>query len=169
MKSVKAEQSQESPQAQGQPPAGEAYNKAFEVLVEKADHPMVGFIAYGLYKYSKREWVMAHIEQYGLAPSPNEYDNYAQSQTGTTMEGYRAQARQAVQEFVGVVVDDARPKIREEALRGSFWRGVWQSLVAAIIFALGLAIILFIAAYNGASLPITFSIPAGPSQEVAAR
>lgn len=49
------------------------YNPVFEQLVDKADHKLVGLVAYGLYKLAKREWIKAHIQKGGLAPTDHEY------------------------------------------------------------------------------------------------
>lgn len=59
---------------------GRTYNEVFERLVTDPDD-IEGFIAYGLYKQAKREWLIDFHSRLGRAPNANELKAYNQTWT----------------------------------------------------------------------------------------
>lgn len=62
------------------------YNPVFAKLVDEAEHELVGFLAYGIYKAAKREWLSEHRERHGRRPTEPEYRQHADAQTPVMLE-----------------------------------------------------------------------------------
>lgn len=153
------------PEPVAEAPPDHYYNTVFEQLVSEAEpgeKQLVGLVAYGLYKLSKREWVLDHKSEHGAKPSDADHKAYAKSQTSIILDGYRSQATEIVATYASTVLENERPKIVTDALRGSFMRSFWPSLAAAVAFAAILSLIVIIAAINGFGLPI--QIDMAPAQ-----
>jgi hypothetical protein len=127
-------------------PAIEIHNRIFERLIDENpvdEHILVGVVAYFYYKAAKREWIENYCHQRGSAPSDAELRAYISSWTDMRIEGVREQANGTLTEYASYILEQERPKIVEEALKGrSFWRdafvasfgaGLWT--IALIIFA----------------------------------
>jgi len=149
-----------------QPQHPSFYNPVFEKLVQEnvsEDYDIAGLVAYGIYKLSKREWLLTHQDDTGAKPDAAAHEAFAKSQTPKVLEGYRTQANAAVANYGQLVVESQRPDIIRDALRGTFWQSVGASFVASLIFAALLALVVFIAAMNGFGLPISmFNQPPAP-------
>lgn len=146
------------------------YNTVFEKLVAEADadKQLVGLVAYGLYKISKREWVMQFREEHdGRKPTDEDQKAYARSLTSTILDGYRSQANEVVAGYANAVVESERPRIYKEAIAGTFLRSFWPSLAASVVFAALLALIVVIAAVNGAGFPIEWKSRTAQTETVA--
>lgn len=147
------------------------YNTVFEQLVgeaDPADRQLIGLVAYGLYKISKREWVVTYREQNGGGkPSEDERRGHAMGQTQTILDGYRSQANEIVAGYANSILEAERPRILREALKGSFWRSFWPSFLASFAFASALSIVVIIAALMGFGLPIQLA-PAASEQPAVA-
>ncbi|MBO0903953.1 hypothetical protein J1C47_09890 [Jiella sp. MQZ13P-4] len=124
------------------------YNPIFERLVN-VDQPMAenlsGMIAYCLYKIAKREWATDFFQRNGRKPNETELDEYLRTWTTTRIAGAEKEADAVLLDFAGSVVDENTPRIREDALRGTFWGSVWTSCLAAFlytVFLIGAAVIL---------------------------
>ena len=138
------------------------YNTVFERLVDDINDgrsQVVGIIAYGMYKISKREWITEHREQVGAAPGDDDMRKFALAQTNTNLDGYRAQAEQILASYAEALLAEERPKIIKDALRGTFWSSVWSSIVATFIFSIILICMVIIAEKLGFGVPIQISIP----------
>jgi hypothetical protein len=90
----------------------------------------------------------------GRRPTDAELRSHTATQTDAVLNAYVGRADQMIGQYAQIVINDMRPRIVEEALRGTFWRSVWPSFVASVIFAGVLAILILIAAIMGAGLPI---------------
>jgi alkanesulfonate monooxygenase SsuD/methylene tetrahydromethanopterin reductase-like flavin-dependent oxidoreductase (luciferase family) len=102
----------------------------YEQLVVQNGNKVQGFIAYGLYKSAKREWVRKYLADHGRSPKAAEVAAYVSAYTSQTIEAFEAQAAGVLSQFAGGVVADARPEIVEETLKGTFWKAVTQAIVA---------------------------------------
>lgn len=131
------------------------YNKIFEKLVGPDNDSrlnILGAMAYGLYKVAKREWVKEFRGQYSRAPNEAELKNYVATWTPTRLDGLRQEAAGVLAEFAETVVDEEAPRIREGALRGTFVRGVGQSMLATLLYTLLLIAVVVILTVIGIDL-----------------
>ena len=139
----------------------EDYSQVFEKLVDSAgdghNHRLIGLFAYSLYKAAKREWIIEYQEKNGKRPSQKERLAHAESQTEVILDGYRSQASEILAEYANAVVKDATPNIQNKALQGTFLRAFWPSLAASLTFAALIALLVFIAAFSGFTLPVEIS------------
>ena len=128
------------------------HNRMYEQLVVQNGNKVQGFIAYGLYKSAKREWVRQYLADHGRSPKAAEVAAYVSAYTSQTIEAFEAQAAGVLSQFAGGVVADARPEIVEETLRGTFWKGVAQSIIANAIYTTMLIAIALILGAAGIDL-----------------
>lgn len=112
------------------------HNTLYERFVDEGDNRVQGFIAYGLYKNAKREWVMDFKTTNSRDPTPAELATYVSAFTDQTIATYETQAAAALAAFAEGAIADARADIVEEALRGSFWSSVWQSIFASALYTM---------------------------------
>jgi alkanesulfonate monooxygenase SsuD/methylene tetrahydromethanopterin reductase-like flavin-dependent oxidoreductase (luciferase family) len=105
------------------------HNRMYEQLVVQNGNKVQGFIAYGLYKSAKREWVHKYLADHGRSPKAAEVAAYVSAYTSQTIEAFEAQAAGVLSQFAGGVVSDARPEIVEQTLKGTFWKAVAQAIV----------------------------------------
>jgi alkanesulfonate monooxygenase SsuD/methylene tetrahydromethanopterin reductase-like flavin-dependent oxidoreductase (luciferase family) len=106
----------------------------YERLVVQNGNKVQGFIAYGLCKSAKREWVRKYLADHGRSPKAAEVAAYVSAYTSQTIEAFEAQAAGVLSQFAGGVVSDARPEIVEQTLKGTFWKAVAQSIVANAVY-----------------------------------
>jgi hypothetical protein len=128
------------------------YNPTFEELVDRADDTILGLIAYGYYKIAKREWASRIRAQIGRAPTDEELKAYIATWTPSQLQGVRERAAQVMAEYANNVIAAERPRILREALRGSFWRAVWPSMLASAFYTIALIMLVVIAARAGVDL-----------------
>lgn len=135
------------------------YNPVFERLAGGQEDRLTGSIAYALYKNSKREWLQRFEEEHGHRPTDADLRQFAAAQTKSTLDGYRAQADQILAGYVDNIINEQRPKILADALKGDFWRSFWPSFWASVAFTSVLLLLALIAAVLGYGLPIQINIP----------
>ena len=111
------------------------YNRIFETLVgpEGATPHIQGLVAYGLYKVSKREWISDFTTRNRRRPSSDELDAYTRTWTPSQISTVQDRAAQVLAEYALTVLQDEEPRILARALRGSFWRAVPSSMLAAFL------------------------------------
>ncbi|MDP1630383.1 MAG: hypothetical protein Q8L66_03055 [Caulobacter sp.] len=124
----------------------------YERLVDQGDNKVQGFIAYGLYKTAKREWVRKFEADHGRAPRPAEVGAYVSAYTPQTIDAFAAQASGVLAQFANGVVSDARPEIVEEALRGTLLKSIAQGMAANAIYTIVLIAVAMILAAAGVDL-----------------
>ncbi|KAB0676717.1 hypothetical protein [Aureimonas leprariae] len=132
-----------------------AYNPLYERFVtddQSTSDQLTGMVAYGLYKQAKREWTTAHYERHGRKPSEDELASYIATWTPSMVQNLREQANGIVLAFGGFLVEENAPRIREEALRGTFWKAVGVSIFAAALYTLGLIALLVILRIAGVDI-----------------
>lgn len=128
------------------------YNVMYVRLAEAGSNPVHGYIAYGLYKNAKREWIRQFEAQNGRRPRVAEVKAYVDSYTPQTMQAFSEQAGGVLVEFAQGAVADAKPGIVEEALKGHFWRSVTQSIAANAIYTVILIVLVVILKRAGIDL-----------------
>ncbi|WP_174280367.1 hypothetical protein [Sphingomonas bacterium] len=128
-----------------------AYNTLFEQLHDADDDEVRGLIAYGLYKIAKREWVQLTSAN-GKPPTPAELKAYQETWTPANIASKRAEADQVLRSYSDEVVRQERPRIIEEALRGSFWNSVLVNIVSAFIYTLILIALVVVLKVAGVDL-----------------
>jgi hypothetical protein len=65
---------------------------------------------------------------------------------------YQTQAASILAAFADEAVEDAKPAIVEDALQGSFWSAVWQSIFANVLYTVGLFILVLLLAFVGVDI-----------------
>jgi hypothetical protein len=143
------------------------YNPLFETFVnpgEPVTDQMEGLVAYALYKAAKREWAEAFWNDNRRPPNVGELDAYQRTWTPTQVAGTRERAEGALAAFAASAIEDARPEILKEALRGSFWKAVGASIFAAVLYSLALIALVTILLWNGVDL-LGIVQKAGPPQK----
>lgn len=121
------------------------YNTMYERLVDGSSNTVQGYIAYGLYKSAKREWIRQFHADKGRAPKPAEVQGYVDAYTAQMRDVFEAQAAGVLAQFAEGAVSDAKPAIVEHALKGTAWRSIWQAIAANAIYTLlliGIVVIL---------------------------
>jgi hypothetical protein len=137
------------------------HNTLYERFVDEGDNQVQGYIAYGLYKNAKREWVVGFKEANQRDPTPDEVAGYVSAYTEQTIATYETQAAAVLAAFAEGAIADARADIVEEALRGSFWGSVWQSIFANALYTLILVALVFALALAGVDILGLFEKIAG--------
>ena len=129
-----------------------SYNAMYERLVDGSSNTVQGYIAYGLYKSAKREWIREFETSHLRKPRPAEVQAYVDGYTQQMRDVFEAQAAGVLANFAESAVTDAKPAIVEEALKGGFWRSVTQSIAANAIYTLVLVAIVIILKRAGIDL-----------------
>jgi hypothetical protein len=120
------------------------HNPVFDQLVRASDD-IEGFIAYGLYKQAKREWLVNHKTREGRAPTPAELRSFFRQWTPTTLKAFRENAESALFGYAQSVVQNETPFIQRDALVQG--RPLWKDVLIGVVSALSYSVILVIAAF----------------------
>lgn len=131
-----------------------AYNPIFARFVDddESDNEVLGLVAYGIYKKHKREWAVEFSKRNGNQPTAEDLARYHETWTPGLIENTRQNAGQALAEYAEVAIFQATPDILREALKGSFWRDILVSLLAAFIYTVLLILLVVILAVSGIDL-----------------
>jgi len=119
------------------------YNEVFERLVVTPDD-IEGFIAYGLYKQAKREWLVDFVSDHDRRPTARELEAFSRHWTPTTLQSLRETAESALSAYAQSVVQDETPTIQRDALR--LGRPLWKDILIGVVSALSYSVILVLAA-----------------------
>lgn len=133
------------------------YNDLFESLVRLEAHGTVpgvehieGFIAYGIYKHEKRQWLIDFRSRNRREPTDTEYREHARTYGAARREMLQTSARTILRSYQQAAVEENRLWMREAIVlyakeaRDPWRRGFTQSLVASFAFTLLLAAAAFI-------------------------
>ena len=118
-------------------------------------------VAYCLYKIRKREWATDFFATNGRKPNDEELAAYVAMWTPSLIEGTRQQATGIVNSFAASVLDENAPKIREDALRGTFLRAVFTSIVASFFYTLLLIGVVIVGQIAGVDIASIWSAISG--------
>ena len=128
-----------------------AYNTLFEQFHDQDEDEVRGLVAYGLYKIAKREWVL-RTSAGGRAPTANELKAYHDTWTPANIASKQAEADAVLRSYSDAVIRQERPRIVEEALKGSFWNSVAINIVSAFLYTLILIGIVVVLRWSGVDL-----------------
>lgn len=143
------------PQSQSSRASDVSYNKIFEELVgpdSDSASNISGLIAYSLYKVSKREWVSDFRIRRGRRPSSEELDEYTRTWTKTRIEGLKNDADQALAVYSSAAVEQAKPAILREALKGRFWPTVGTNVFSNLTYTVLLIVVAVVLARAGVDI-----------------
>lgn len=129
------------------------YNPLFDTFVKDGASKrerLQGLVAYALYKQAKREWAAKRATK----PTEAELTAYVETWTSSQsrLDGLTEQAGRILDAFGDDFVQAARPGIREEAIRGSFGKAVWSSVLGTFGYSLGLLGLLLILKFFGVDI-----------------
>lgn len=127
--------------------AGAGFIRALDSFVSD-DTDIVGLIAYALYKQRKRDWIIDFKrENGGIQP---EKESIAEFERAMLLENsvfdLKSKAESALIAYAESLLEERRPRIREEALTSefvsdkdviiqsqSFWRQVLQAFIVSVV------------------------------------
>lgn len=109
-------------------------------------------VAYSLYKIRKREWATDFYSRNSRKPNDEELRSYIRTWTPSLIEGTKREAANIVAVFANSVVQENAPAIRENALRGTFWSGIWKNVFASGLYTLILIGLVVIGQISGVDL-----------------
>ncbi|WP_135080721.1 hypothetical protein [Terasakiella sp. SH-1] len=119
---------------------------AYDLLVHEHGD-LVGYVAYGFYKKSKREWLMSSHR------SDEERAKYYEMLTPQLVETYRSDAEHVLEEYAKAAIEAAKPSIESRAKdarvvqiinrKSGFWSQVWAGFTASVIVLFVTAMIAF--------------------------
>ena len=89
------------------------FSTIFRRLVKSSDD-LVGLIAYGIYKQSKRDWIIQYKEKHKRRPNSDAMNDYHDHFTDTDLDRFRNEAEGMMVAFSDVIVADKRPYIEKE-------------------------------------------------------
>lgn len=118
-----------------------AHNPIVTRMVEGPGGQLLGFVSYGFYKLAKREWVQEFESAHGRAPNSEEIAAYVATWTPQQLKNATDAASSALSEFAAEAVDEARPGILKEALKGGASRSVLLSMLAALLYTAFLVLV----------------------------
>lgn len=121
-----------------------AYNPVFDSLVAAPDD-IEGFIAYGLYKQAKREWLLEHQARVGKPPTAVELRAFSRQWSPTALQAFRETAESALSAYAQSVLEEQTPSIQRDALLQG--RPLWKDVLIGVISALTYSLVLVIAAF----------------------
>jgi len=99
--------------------AGPHYNPIFRRLVEEsAEHELVGFVAYGIYKRAKKAWGSKLWARDKRQPNEDDLRKHVDTWTDDRLNALVVEARSALVELGASMISEQEPVIREQAITG---------------------------------------------------
>ena len=129
-----------------------AHNPIFTKLVVDGDDKLLGMVAYGIYKTSKREWIQSFTDEHDRQPTPAELTAYAGTWTPQLIQNATDAATSALAEFASGAIDEARPAILKDALKGDAVRSVLLNMLSALLYTLALIAVVLVLRKSGVDL-----------------
>ena len=126
-----------------------SYNTLFETFVDNQPNKIKGYIAYGLYKRAKREWIQQKTIANGTPPGSADITAYAGMFTQQTIDTYFTQSEFALAEFADEAIENARADILRDALKGSAWKAIGLGVATNFVYTLILLGIVFVLKWAG--------------------
>lgn len=123
------------------------YKKIMSDAMAKDKHDIVGYVAYSIYKREKIEEIERFKNRNGNKDPEFEDLKYFHEQSEGKIDEYRENAQRVLQNYI------TNLGLENEKNSHGFWYGVWQSVMANLIW-LGLAVLFYYAVKSGwISLP----------------
>jgi hypothetical protein len=124
----------------------------YERLVDQAQTEVQGFVAYGQYKKAKREWIRQFEARKKQSPSPAEEQAYVDGFTPQMIAAFETTAASALAGFTLQTIEEARPEIEKEVLRGTTGRSIMIGLATNAIYTGILIVVALILALAGVDI-----------------
>ncbi|WP_375391271.1 hypothetical protein [uncultured Sphingomonas sp.] len=128
------------------------HNPIFTKLVVEGDDKLLGMVAYAIYKTSKREWIQSFNAERGRDPEPAELAAYAATWTPQLIQNATDAATSALAEYASGAIDEARPAILKDALKGNAVRSILLNMLSALLYTLALIAIVLVLKKSGVDL-----------------
>lgn len=128
------------------------HNPIFTKLVVETDDKLLGMVAYGIYKSSKREWIQQFQVDHSRAPEVAELHAYAATWTPQLVQNATDAASSALAEFASEAIDEARSDILEDALKGDAVRTVGLGIVSTFLYTVLLILVVIVLKAAGVDL-----------------
>lgn len=129
------------------------HNALYEKLVDEAESKIQGYVAYGLYKSAKRQWITDFkTKNNGKSPTKAEVQRYVATYTPQIMSALNEQSAQILVAFAVDTIAAEEPRILKDALRGRFWPTVLTSVFATFLYTVALLMLTFILAFLGVDI-----------------
>lgn len=120
------------------------YNPIFERILARAqqeDDLITAYIAYGIYKERKRDFLIEQKEKSGASVPQTTLEIYHDGWNDGQIDLAWNKAAGILATFAVSYADEEKKEaVRsalKEAVRGKFWKDVWVSAVANLFFAVG--------------------------------
>lgn len=135
------------------------YNTVFERICQRstnAGDEIIAFIAYGIYKERKRDFIINRGAELNSAVPQSEIDLYHKTWNDGQIDLAWNRAKEVLAEFgVNYAEQEKQAAVKAalvDALRGSFWKNVLVNAAANFIFAIGAILIYFLLRFSGFDL-----------------
>jgi hypothetical protein len=119
------------------------YNPIFEKIFARAQDGdlVIAYIAYGIYKERKREFLIERKGATGAPVPQSEIDIFHATWNDGQIDLAWRRAEETLATFAVSYADEEKKEaVRsalKEAIRGKFWKDVWVSAIANLFFAIG--------------------------------
>lgn len=105
----------DNPLVEGDRQEPEHFSTIFQRLVNGPDD-LVGLVAYGLYKESKRDWTLRYRRKHGHRPAEVALEEYHDTFSDSDLQRLRSEAEELMLAFADTIVEARRPEIERQAL-----------------------------------------------------
>lgn len=137
----------------------DGYNPIFEKIfdrVKKDGDEIIAYIAYGLYKERKREFLVARQKELGGDVPQEEIDTFHRTYNDGQIDLVWNAAAESLAVFAVNYADaEKQEAVRialSKAVKGRFWQSVWVTAIANFIFAVGVIVLYFLLRFVGFDL-----------------
>ena len=89
------------------------FSTIFQRLVPESDD-IVGLVAYGIFKQSKRDWVIRHQRQHGQKPNDVERQRFHDHFSDDDLQRFRSEAEARLVDFAEAYFQSRRPDIENQ-------------------------------------------------------
>lgn len=135
------------------------HNPIFERIfgrVQAEGDRIIAYIAYGLYKQRKRDFLIARQRELGGDVPQAEIDIFHRTYDEGQIDLVWNAAKESLAVFAINYADDAKEEAVKtaliEAVKGRFWNSVWITTAANFIFAIGVVVLYFLLRFIGFDL-----------------
>ncbi|KRB86103.1 hypothetical protein ASE00_05015 [Sphingomonas sp. Root710] len=129
------------------------YNRQFEHFVDNDPNKVRGYVAYGLYKESKRQWIQQQTAANGgTPPTVAEVESHVSSYTPALKDSLINSAESVLAAFADEAISAAKPGIVEATLRGSTANTIWLGILTNTIYTLLLVALVLVLKFAGVDI-----------------
>ncbi|QPC43882.1 hypothetical protein HW532_15010 [Kaustia mangrovi] len=135
------------------------YNPIFEKIFDRVGEPgdeIIAYIAYGLYKQRKRDFLISRRKELGGPVPQEELEIFHRTYDDGQIQLVWDAANESLATFaVNYADEEKKTAVREalsDALKGRFWKQVGMTAAANFVFAVGIIAIYFMLRFIGFDL-----------------